>query len=183
MDVAKSRSVPSRELGDIEEPYADATLRSSPPEVTVKRLVEEDRALVRDHRSGKASASATSATATDALAIGATSIADIEKLMGDLLAARDYLQSEGERLRQMNARYTHLATTASASAKVITESLGKWRNTGTTTSQTPAALPRAPTLARFHGDEPRHQNTEPEAQYQGHALHDRDVDGKQITGL
>ncbi len=115
MDAAKSRSVPSRELGDIEESCVDATLRSSPPEVTVKRLVEEDRALVCGHRPGKAAAPATSATATDALAIGVTSIADIERLMEDLLAARDYLQSEGERVRQVNARYTHLAKTASAS--------------------------------------------------------------------
>jgi hypothetical protein len=168
MHSAKSRSVPSGALGDIDESYADATLRSSPPDVTVKRLVEEDRALVRGHRPGKAAAPATSATATYALAIGVTSIADIEKLMEDLLAARDYLQSEGERVRQVNARYTHLAKTASASAKIIAESLGKWRNTETTTSQAAAPLPsRAATLAPVHDDELERQNTEPEAQHQG----------------
>lgn len=63
----------------------------------------------------------------DALAAGASSIADIEKLMAELLVARDYLQVEGERVRRINANYSHLAQTASASAKVIVESIGQWR--------------------------------------------------------
>jgi len=58
---------------------------------------------------------------------GATSIADIEKLMAELLVARDFLQSEGDRIRRINANYRHLAETASASVKVITETIGKWR--------------------------------------------------------
>ena len=51
------------------------------------------------------------------------------KLMGELQTARDYLQSEGERVRQMMVRYAHLAQTASV--KIIAESVGKWRNSGT----------------------------------------------------
>ena len=35
------------------------------------------------------------------------------KLMGELQTACDYLQSEGERVRQMMVRYAHLAQTAS----------------------------------------------------------------------
>ncbi len=149
MNAAKSPSVPSRELGDIEESCADATLRLSPPEVTVKRLVEEDRALVRGHRPSKAAEPAMSAAATDALAIGVTSIADIEKLLGELLTARDYLQSEGERVRLVNARYGHMAKSASDSVKIISESLGKWRSLEAV-DQAPAMMPRAPTLAPVH---------------------------------
>jgi len=63
----------------------------------------------------------------DALAAGAASVADIEKLMAELLVARDYLDAEGERVRRVNANYLHLAQTASASVQVIAESLGKWR--------------------------------------------------------
>jgi hypothetical protein len=62
----------------------------------------------------------------DALAAGQASISDIEGLMADLQAARDYLQAEGERVRQINVNYAHLAQTASASARVIAESIGKW---------------------------------------------------------
>ena len=78
----------------------------------------------------------------DALIAGATSIADIDKLMGELQTARNYLQSEGERVRRMTARYAHLAETASASVKIIAESLGKWRNAETLSQEHPA-LPRA----------------------------------------
>jgi len=63
----------------------------------------------------------------DAIAAGAASIADIERLMAELQAARDYLQAEGERVRRINANYAHLAQTASASARVIVESIGTWR--------------------------------------------------------
>ena len=63
----------------------------------------------------------------DSLAAGAASIADIERLMAELLVARDYLQAEGERVRRVNVGYAHLAQTASASVKIIAESIGKWR--------------------------------------------------------
>jgi hypothetical protein len=63
----------------------------------------------------------------DILAAGATSIADIDKLIGELQAARDYLQAEGE-VRRLTARYAHLAQTASASTKIIADSIGKWHN-------------------------------------------------------
>lgn len=64
----------------------------------------------------------------DALVAGARSIADIDKIMAELQMARDYLQSEAERVRQVNGRYAHLAQTASASVKIIAENLGSWRN-------------------------------------------------------
>ena len=57
-----------------------------------------------------------SVASNDAIATGAASIADIDRLMAELQAARDYLQAEGERVRQINANYAHSAQTASASA-------------------------------------------------------------------
>ena len=65
----------------------------------------------------------------DIVAFGASSIGEIEKLLEELRAARDYLRSEGERVRRVNARYAHLTRTASASVKIISESMGKWRTT------------------------------------------------------
>ena len=49
--------------------------------------------------------------------------------MEELRVARDYLRSEGERVKSINARYAHLTSTASASVKIIAESMGKWRVT------------------------------------------------------
>ena len=79
---------------------------------------------MRGHRPARAAEPAAE-TCDDVMALGTTSIADIEKLMEELQTARNYLQSEGERVRRVNARYAHLAQTASASVKVIAESLGK----------------------------------------------------------
>jgi hypothetical protein len=64
----------------------------------------------------------------DILVAGATAITDIDNVINELQAARDYLEAEAERVWRANARYAHLAKTASASAKSITESMGKWRN-------------------------------------------------------
>ena len=65
----------------------------------------------------------------DIVAFGENSIGEIEKLMEELRIARDYLRSEGERVRRINAHYAHLTRTASASVKIIAESMGKWRIT------------------------------------------------------
>src|SRR6185436_1614138 len=59
--------------------------------------------------------------------VSATSIAEIEKLVSDLQTVRNYLKAEGDRIQQEMARYAHLSDTASASVKIIAESLGQWR--------------------------------------------------------
>jgi hypothetical protein len=99
-----------------------AEQKSLIPETAAKALEGDIRSLVRSNRPADAPGSS-----DDAIATGATSIADIEKLMAELLVARDFLQSEGDRIRRINANYRHLAETASASVKVITETIGKWR--------------------------------------------------------
>jgi len=99
------------------------------------------RALVRRNRLAVA-AELIDLPCEDALLAGAASIADIDKLMVELQTARDFLQSEAERVRRMNARYAHLAQTASASVKVIAESLGRWRETDNGNQQH-ATMPRA----------------------------------------
>jgi hypothetical protein len=81
------------------------------------------RALVR----GNGSKNVPVPPGDDAMTTGAAAVADIEKLMAELLVARDYLQAECERVRRINANYAHLAHTASASVKIIAESIGKWR--------------------------------------------------------
>ena len=106
-------------------------------DTTTKTIDGGIRALVRGNRTvstnvtapGAAGAASINVTvpSEDSLAAGAASIADIERLMAELLVARDYLQAEGERVRRVNAGYAHLAQTASASVKIIAESIGKWR--------------------------------------------------------
>ena len=59
--------------------------------------------------------------------VSSTSIAEIEKLVSELQAVRNYLKVEGDRIQQEMARYAHLSDTASASVKIIAERLGQWR--------------------------------------------------------
>jgi hypothetical protein len=74
--------------------------------------------------------------------VGASSIAEIEKLISDLQAARNYLKAEGDRIQQEMTRYAHLSDTASASVKIITESLGQWRK-GNDPVHAPSIAPRS----------------------------------------
>jgi hypothetical protein len=124
-----------------------AEKQPSTADTTTTMLEGDIRALVRRNRPSKAVESG-----DDVLAAGATSIADIERLMEELQIARDFLKSEGERVRLVNARYGHMAKTASASVKVIAESLGKWRSLESV-DQAPGMMPRAPTLSPTHSGE------------------------------
>ena len=95
--------------------------KSLPP--TFDTLIKTDHGLSPGRPSNAAE------PGDDIVAAGAMSIEEIEKLMEELRTARDYLRSEGERVRRINARYAHLTRTASASVKIIAESMGKWRTT------------------------------------------------------
>ena len=64
--------------------------------------------------------------------------------MEELRVARDYLRTEGERVRSINARYAHLTRTASALVKVIAESMGKWRVTEIGSQVATSLAPRQP---------------------------------------
>jgi hypothetical protein len=62
--------------------------------------------------------------------IGATSIAEIEKMIGELQAAKDFLESEGERVQRETEHYTTLTQMASASVKIISDTVAGWREAG-----------------------------------------------------
>jgi len=118
-----------------------------PTSNTATNMLEEDtQAVVRRNSLDVAAKQLAAESCDDALMAGTMSIADIDSLMGELQTARDFLQSEGERVRHVTANYVHLARTASASVKIIAESLGKWRN-GATVHQTHAVVADAPSLS------------------------------------
>ena len=59
--------------------------------------------------------------------VGMKSITDIDNLVIELREARDFLQSEGERIQAEVANYAVLAGAASASVKIIFDVLRAWR--------------------------------------------------------
>ena len=97
---------------------------------TVNKLIEELPTLIKMNQEiAVTKQSNATEPGGDIVALGETSIEEIDKLMEELRVARDYLRIEGERVRSINARYAHLTRTASASVKIIAESMGKWRVT------------------------------------------------------
>ena len=62
--------------------------------------------------------------------LGTTSIAEIEKMIGELQEARDFLQAEGERVQREAEHYTTLTQMASASLKIISDTVAGWREAG-----------------------------------------------------
>jgi len=62
--------------------------------------------------------------------IAATSIAEVEKMIGELQAAKDFLESEGERVQREVEHYTTLNQMASASVKIISDTVAGWREAG-----------------------------------------------------
>jgi hypothetical protein len=90
----------------------------------------EDRDLVHPE------ASSTPKTEVDAYIapliqkVGAPSIAQIEKLIGELQEAKDFLESEAERVQQEMVRYIQLVQMASASVEIISDTVSGWHQGG-----------------------------------------------------
>jgi hypothetical protein len=128
-------------------------MSSSQAESTIKSIEEEisnsvrgdrltDRLTrLRPHADGAGELSETIGDLVQK--VGATSVAEIEKLISDLQAARSYLKAEADRLQQELTRYAHLSDTASASVKIITESLGQWRKGNDAVRSLSAGGPRS----------------------------------------
>jgi hypothetical protein len=58
--------------------------------------------------------------------VGATSIAEIDRLLAELEEAKNYLQSEGRRIELEMARYTNLTQMTSITAKIISDAVSQW---------------------------------------------------------
>jgi hypothetical protein len=56
-----------------------------------------------------------------------SSVKEIDRLIAELKAVRDYLQAEGERVQREIATYAHVSQTAMASVKIIMEGMGQWK--------------------------------------------------------
>jgi hypothetical protein len=62
--------------------------------------------------------------------VGAPSIAQIERLIGELQEAKSFLASEGERIQREMVRYVKFSQMASASVKTIFDTLSGGRQEG-----------------------------------------------------
>jgi len=62
--------------------------------------------------------------------IGSASIAEIEKLIGELQETRNFLESEGTRVQREVARYIDLTQRALDSVSIIFDIVSGWRQAG-----------------------------------------------------
>ena len=67
---------------------------------------------------------------SDAGALAASAVTEIDKLMGDLVSAREYLSAEADRVKRETARLRSLSKTAVASVQIISDNLSRWRHNG-----------------------------------------------------
>ena len=58
--------------------------------------------------------------------VGATSIAEIDRLIAELRQTKEYLHSERQRVEAEMLRYTNLAQMASTTAKIISDAVSQW---------------------------------------------------------
>lgn len=58
--------------------------------------------------------------------LGATSTAEIERLIMELQEAKGHLQLERERIERETLRYTSLTQMASTTAKIISDAVSRW---------------------------------------------------------
>jgi ABC-type ATPase with predicted acetyltransferase domain len=56
------------------------------------------------------------------------SITEIDNLIAELQAVRDFLASESDRVQREIANFTQVSQAATASAKVILDSMGQWKS-------------------------------------------------------
>jgi hypothetical protein len=59
--------------------------------------------------------------------VSGSSVAEIDRLMGDLRSVRDFLASEGDRVQREIASYAQLSQVAMTSVKIIAESMSQWK--------------------------------------------------------
>jgi hypothetical protein len=70
--------------------------------------------------------------------ITATSIAEIDRLMDELKLAKEFLQSERERVEQETIRYANLAQMASVTTKIILDAVSQWHPARSQQQSTPS---------------------------------------------
>jgi hypothetical protein len=90
----------------------------------------EDRDLVHPEASSTPKTEADAYIAPLIQKVGAPSIVQIEKLIGELQETKNFLESEGERVQREMVRYIRLIQMASASVRIISDTVSGWHQAG-----------------------------------------------------
>src|SRR5215207_630096 len=67
--------------------------------------------------------------------VAGTSVKEIDNLITELQAVRNFLMAEGERVQRELTNYAQATQAALSSVKIITESMGQWKNSAGASSR------------------------------------------------
>src|SRR5262245_19515398 len=98
----------------------------SPPEAVAANTEIKQEIFELAHAELSAQAETDAEIATFIQKAEATSIAEIDRLLGELEEAKNYLQTERKRIELEMARYTNLTQMTSLTAKIISDAISQW---------------------------------------------------------
>ena len=118
-------------------------------EAGIRDFVRNDIAYLRRPGAGAAATEGAAATATDApldssteatvnsvnsliQRVAGTSLAEIEKLIGELESLRDLLHAEGQRVQREISGYAQLSQAAMKSTRLIADNVAQWKRAAET---------------------------------------------------
>jgi hypothetical protein len=102
-----------------------AKREKSPPEAVAATTEIKQEIYERTDEELSAQAAADAETAPLIQKVGATSIAEIDRVLAELEQAKDHLQSERERIEREVARYTNLTQLTSVTTKIIFDAVSQ----------------------------------------------------------
>jgi hypothetical protein len=103
-----------------------AKRENSPPEAVAANTEIKQKIYELAHEKLSAQAETDAEIAPLIQKVGATSIAEIDRLLAELDEAKNYLRSEGRRIELEMARYTNLTQMTSLTAKIISDAVSQW---------------------------------------------------------
>lgn len=108
-------------LGDIDQAAAAEF------EGEIREFVRRDVSFWRRQRQEPASEAVADNVNSVIQRVSSVSIAEIDRVIGELQTMRDMLRAEGERVQREIAGYANLSQAALASMKIMSESLTRWK--------------------------------------------------------
>lgn len=118
---------PDRPSGNPERSPEEAVAATSAVEGEIRDFVRRDVVAMRRSRTDGSELNTDQFNALIERVAG-TSVKEIDHLIAELQAVRNFLLNEGERVQRELTNYAHATQTALASVKIITDSMGQWKN-------------------------------------------------------
>ncbi len=106
----------------------EAVVATQVVEGEIRDFVRRDVLAMRKGRDGAPETVVPDNIGTLIERVSGTSVREIDNLITELQQVRDFLHAEGERVQRELTQYAHTTQTALASIKIISDSMGQWKN-------------------------------------------------------